>query len=249
MQMSRSAHERIAAFEKTQRPVRFLGDADAHTDSDFPRRTYGGAEPQLTWAAQVSAIEFGSNAKGFRQTPRPPREIEQALGKAIAFHPCDALEWLDRAEQYALSDARARTRNVEHIVVSVDEIDVRVSALEEERAIAVGETAKRMGCRVADDISFRFDDAPGQACTGKFVHQSLADEKTRELHRFEGQLSAFETTDCVRVHAIALSRAHVSLEKLTAGQSRDCFVVDFPPLAESFCRMNILRESYGSQMP
>jgi hypothetical protein len=131
VQAVRPAHERIAALVETQRAMSFLGDADAYAYTDSPRWTRGCSEPKLARTAEVNSIKLSRDPKCFGETSWPARKVNHALRVAMALHSFDAFERLDSSKQHAFSDAFALAGNVEHVMIAVHKIDVRVSAFEE----------------------------------------------------------------------------------------------------------------------
>ena len=80
-------------------------------------------------------------------------------------------------------------------MIAVDEVHVGVAAVEKKRFVTRGETAKSVRGRVADDISFRFDDAPAQSHMRQIVNQRLADKKAGEFDGLDGKLAATEAAN------------------------------------------------------
>jgi hypothetical protein len=131
VQTLRPADEWTTALEETQRPISFLSDADAHAYPDSPGRACSCAEPKLAGTAEVNSIKLSRDPKCFGETSWPARKVNHALRVAIALHAFDAFERLDSSKQHAFSDAFALAGNVEHVMIAVHKIDVRVSAFEE----------------------------------------------------------------------------------------------------------------------
>ena len=52
-----------------------------------------------------------------------------------------------------------------------------------------------MRSRVADDISFRFDDSAAQTYMRQIVNQRFANEKAREFDGLDGELAATKAAD------------------------------------------------------
>ena len=74
-------------------------------------------------------------------------------------------------------------------VHAIDEVDVRVAAPQEERAVAIGLADVRVAACVARHIRLAFDDAAARAALGRVAHERLADEKSRERRGIVGQLA------------------------------------------------------------
>src|SRR5262249_50220424 len=92
--------------------------------------------------------------------------------------------------QHAGPDAGSLARHVAHVGRSVDEIDVGVTALEIERAIARGLAAKGMTAGIARRIGFGFDDPPARSAVEILADQDLADEVARQRDRGARELVA-----------------------------------------------------------
>src|ERR1700691_4902944 len=108
----------------------------------------------------------------------------------MALHPLDSFERLQAAEEASFADAFALSGNIQHVVIAVDEVHVAVATVEKKGFVTRREAAKSVRGCVADDISFRFDDAAAQTHMRQIVNQRLADKKARELNGFDGKLAA-----------------------------------------------------------
>jgi hypothetical protein len=111
----------------------------------------------------------------------------------VELHLVDALERLKGADQDPSTDALKLAAHVEHEVIAVAEIDIRVAATQKHGPSARGWSAKMMGGRILRRIRFGFDDAAGQPAGGKFAHYHFADEEAGEGNGGDGKLDAAKT--------------------------------------------------------
>ena len=124
----------------------------------------------------------------------------------MALHPLDSFERLQAAQEDAFADAFALAGNIQHVVIAVDEVHVGVATVEKKGFVTRREAAKSVRGCVADDISFRFDDAAAQTHMRQIVNQRLADKKAGEFDGLDGKLAATKAADAdfsaSRHHAI-----------------------------------------------
>src|ERR1700689_1779817 len=90
------------------------------------------------------------------------RSFARDLGTAMVLHPVDAFERLEGAEQDAFADACAVAGQVEHVVIAVNEVNVRMPPFAKKRAVARRHPSRRVAGGVTDDIGFCFDDASAE---------------------------------------------------------------------------------------
>src|ERR1700678_3759738 len=113
----------------------------------------------------------------------------------MALHPLASFERLQAAQEASFADALALAGNIQHVVIAVDEVHVGVATVEKKGFVTRREAAKSVRGCVADDISFRFDDASAQSHMRQIVNQRLADKKTGEFDGLDGKLAAMEAAD------------------------------------------------------
>ena len=78
-------------------------------------------------------------------------------------HLFDTEKRLQRAEEHAAGLAFPFARNIQAIVISVDEINISVAGRTEEYGVAKSASGGRMGGRVVfAEVGLNFDDAGGQ---------------------------------------------------------------------------------------
>src|SRR5262249_51799578 len=132
----RSANERIVALEEAQLTVDFARDADAHAAADRTERVGGDAQPERAGGTKVQPVQPPVDVHRGGQPARPPGQVDLAIGATQPTHGFDPLQGLECPEQDAGADARTLPANVERVPTAVDEVDVGVAALQEERAVA-----------------------------------------------------------------------------------------------------------------
>ena len=111
---------------------------------------------------------------------RASGEVAQALDASILPHDRHAFDRLQRPNEHAGAGSGRLARHIEHEREAVSEINIRMSALEEQRAIARRHAPIGVPGGVADDIGLRLDNAAACRAFGQFPHQELADEKAGE---------------------------------------------------------------------
>jgi hypothetical protein len=200
----RPADIRIAALVKTKKAVSFKPDSDAHANANFSPGLPLSAQPKRAFCAQIAPIQAARNpqrrgepsgaAREFGQKPCRffARSRAHAFDGAMPLHPVNALERLESAKKNSFADAFALSGNVEHVVVAINKINVRMPAFAKKRAVASRESAKCVGRSIANNIRFGFDDPSAEPDMRQVVHERFADEKTRKLDSINGKLAAAE---------------------------------------------------------
>jgi hypothetical protein len=178
---------------KPQQPVRLLIDPNPHADADSPCRPDSSPEPQHATANQIHSVQPPIHLKRLRQPSRSPRQILQADGRAVPLHSRYAFNRLNRAQQNSFSNPLPLPGNIQHEMIAVTEIHIRMPALQKQRPIPRRQSAKSVRRSVAGHVRFRFDDPPRQAPAWQIVHQRLANQKSRQLHRLYRQLVALQS--------------------------------------------------------
>jgi hypothetical protein len=113
----------------------------------------------------------------------------------MELHPLNTFERLQPAQKNPFADAYALTGYVEHEVVAINKINVRVSAFHKKRPVAWRHPAKRVTSRVAHEISFCLDDTSAKPHVRQIMHQRFADQKTRQFDGINRQLAAAEAAN------------------------------------------------------
>jgi len=108
----------------------------------------------------------------------------------MKLHLRNAIDGFEGADEDSAADVGQFGADVEHEVIAVAEIYVRMATAEKHRAIAWSWSAKMMSGGVARRIGFGFDDAADKCGGGEFAHDELADEEARESDGIGGQLCA-----------------------------------------------------------
>jgi hypothetical protein len=185
-----SADENIAALKKAQDEMRVSGDADADTFADGASFADRGAKPQRAGRAKIHPLDTPVDTERGGQAAGAAREITKFRGAAMTAHQFNPFDRLDRAQKHSSAHAGFLAGNVQHERRAVDEINVGVTVLEEERAIARRLAAGGVAGGIAGEIGFGFDDAPAQAPGGEIANESFANQVACELHGIYGQLVA-----------------------------------------------------------
>src|SRR6185312_17144318 len=109
--------------------------------------------------AKIESIEATIDPQGLCESSRSARQVPQALAVAIHLHDRDAFAWFERPDEDPGADAGLFARDIQHVGAAVSEIDIRVSALEEQRTIARGHASIGVPGGIADHIGFGLDNA------------------------------------------------------------------------------------------
>jgi hypothetical protein len=207
IEAARAADKWVATLKKTEKSLSLMPDSDAHADANISRRPCGGAEPQRAWGAQVEPIQPAGDAQRRGESSGAARKFRQgcwgffgrsrvpAFNGTVALHPLDAFERFESAQKNSLANAFGLAGNVEHVVIAIDKINIGVPALAKKRAIARCHSAKRVAGRVADQVSFGFDNASAKANRRQVVHQGFANKEARELDGIDRQLATPEAAN------------------------------------------------------
>src|SRR5206468_5673066 len=118
------------------------------------------------------------------------RQILCVLRSAPRFHERNTVAGDEGAKQYAGPDAAALGADVAGVPATVDEVDVGVAALEEQRPVARGLAPEGVGSGVAYEIGFGLDDAPARAAFPGFPHEVVSDQEACERDGVDRQLRA-----------------------------------------------------------
>src|ERR1700683_2552423 len=210
IETSGTADKRIAALVKTEKPVSRHSDSNAYAYANFSRGFPRGAEPQRPFGAQVHPIQTPGNAHRRSETSGPTRKLGQRhsrffsrdfsrffcppsfrrFGGAMEFHPLDSFERLQPTQKNSFADAFALSGNIQHEVVSINKINIGVSALQKKCAIARRLSAERVTSRVTHKVRFGFNNAAAETDMRQSMHQRFPDQKARQFYGINRQLAA-----------------------------------------------------------
>src|SRR5262245_7060857 len=98
---------------------------------------------------QVEPVEAIIDPEGGGEAAGATGEVAGTRGAAAAGHQRQTFQRLDGAQQNAGADAGMFARHVEAEPAAIDEVDIGMAAVEEERAVAAGLAAIGMAGRVA----------------------------------------------------------------------------------------------------
>src|SRR5277367_955560 len=188
----RTADEPISPNVESQQTVGCACNADPFALPDFVRRLTVRSEPQRAGLTEVDPVQPAINFQGHAQPSGAPRQVSHSFGAAISLHDRDAIGWLDSPDQDPRAHAGRLAGHVQHERSAVGQIDIRVSALEEERPIARGYAAIGVTRGIADAICLGLNDAAGRHAFRQHPHEHFADEKTSELDGIDGHLSPLQ---------------------------------------------------------
>src|SRR5690348_1463340 len=113
---------------------------------------------------------------------------------AARLHDRHALDRLEGTQQHAGADPGTLARNVDAKVHPIYQVNVRVTAAQEQRAVTIRLASVGMATRVAGNVGLGFDDAAAGAPLGGIAYERLSDEKIRErggVDRKIGTLQSF----------------------------------------------------------
>ena len=211
-----SAYERVTFFVKTKQAVGGASDtdADALADDDFDRAAGGGlgaagcsyrlggdgpsglaragpcgrkcAEPERAGRAEVDAVEGAVNPESGGETAGATGQVRNFCGAAVRLHLGDALQGVQRADEYAATYSGDLRADVQHEMVAITEIDIGVTAAKEHGAGSRSRPDVVVGGGVAYGIGLDLHDAATEASRGQLANDDLADEKTRKGFRIDG---------------------------------------------------------------
>jgi hypothetical protein len=246
IETARTADKWITALVKTEKPFSRNPDPDAYAYTNLSRRLHCGTKPQRTFSAQVHPVQNSGNTHRRSEPSWPARKLSQRssrffacnfsrsfgaasarrFGAAMKFHPFDSFERLHSTQKNSFADPFALSGNIQHEVVSVNKINVRVSAFQKKRAIPRRLSAKRVASRVAYNVGFRFNDSSAKPHMRQVMHQRFADQKTRQFDGIDRQLAAakaanpnFSVRDCHAIRSIIRTvRARLILFLHAAGK-------------------------------
>jgi hypothetical protein len=201
----RAADEGISALVEAQQAAGGLGDTNSHADaqSDVFRESRGLAapwrdqfgEPERSGFTEIDTVEASINLQGGSQPAGTACEVEEASRFSANFHLLYAFDGFERANEDASADARQFGGHVEHEMIAVGEIHVRMTPVEKHGAIARSWSAKVMCGGIARRIRLGLDDASAEPSLGEFADDDLANEKPRQGHRGDGQFGASKPTE------------------------------------------------------
>src|SRR5262245_22626242 len=155
----RTAHGSIATLVESPGASDLAGDADAHASGDWSRGPWRRSQPQFTRGAEVDAVALPIDGQRHREPAWAPGKIAEAAGAAPKRHQVDPVKRFERAQENAGPDARGLARDIAHIRGSIDEIDIGMTALEIERAIAPCGPTKGVAAGIARRIGLGFNDS------------------------------------------------------------------------------------------
>ncbi len=144
-----------------------FGDADAWSKGNLVWAKTVVCEPETRpWRGQIAAVVAGAgDAKGLGEAAGSSRELAKIADTAQNDAPClrhfwDAYERLEGADQNASGFAFGLTRDVQAVMIAVDEVDVGMTGRPEEHGVAGGIASGGVGSGVVfAEISFDFDNA------------------------------------------------------------------------------------------
>ena len=154
-------------------------------------------QPKRALLAKVEAIERTIDPERLGEPARTSREIPQGLDASIPPHDGQAFDGFERPNQDAGADSGRLARHIQHEGDAVGEVNVGMSALEKQRAIARRHAPVGVPGGVADTIGLGLDDAAARRAFGQLPHEELANEKAGERGRVDRQRRA-EARPCRR---------------------------------------------------
>lgn len=170
--------------------MNFFRDTDPHARADITAGPQRRSKPEGPPRGEVDSIEAPVNSKCRCEPSRSAREIFQIPRPPVILHQFDPLDWLDSPDEHSFARAVVPSRNIQHEMIAVCEIDIRMAAFKIKRKIARSGPAKCVCCGIPGKVSLRLHNAPGKPASRKLAHKRLADQKTRERLRVERKLQA-----------------------------------------------------------
>ena len=198
VETARSAQMGTARHEISQPRLGTFGEADAHALADRIHRSTVVPDPQASAPAQVQPVVPQIDAQGFRQAPRPARQVAQTRGVAGALHVLNAGQGFEGAQQHAGADAGSFARHVEHVRGAVAQVDIGVAGFQKKRAVARGHAAERVTSRIGLQVGLGLDDTSAEQPLAHFAYDDLAQKESSERDRIARQHCAVERRHTAR---------------------------------------------------
>ena len=116
-----------------------------------------------TWRLhQIHPIQSSVHPKRFSQTSRPPGQIHQTLRPAKPFHLRNPLQRLRSPQQNSFANPLALPRNIQHEMIAVTEIHIRMPSLQKQRLVPRSHSTKSVRRCISPDVSLRLHDPAHQ---------------------------------------------------------------------------------------
>jgi hypothetical protein len=188
-----SADAGIAAFVETKQAIGRARDPNAHAFSNRAGRPRRGSQPQSTGRAKIHAIVTFVDAQSTGQPARASRQVAIACSPWISSsHELNSFHRLQRPQEYSCPNPRHFAANVDEPARAIRKMNVRMAAPQEKRPIARPQSAKRVPGGISGRIGFGFYDAAAHPAIGNLMHQSLADQKLRQLQCVDRQFAPLQ---------------------------------------------------------
>jgi hypothetical protein len=104
----------------------------------------------------------------------------------VELHPLNTFERFESADQDAAAYVWDFGADVQHEVIAIGEVDVRVSSAQKHRAIAGSWSAKVMCGGIARRVGFGLNDAAAKSAGGMFADNDFADQITGQVYSVGG---------------------------------------------------------------
>jgi hypothetical protein len=125
--------------------------------------------------AHIDSIDLPVDPQRGSQSTGTTGQVPQPGGASIALHLIEAFQWFERADEHAPSHTADLAADVEHEMIAVGEVDVCMTAPQEQRAIAESRAPKMMGGGIAGGIGFGLHHAPNHPTLGRFANDDFTD--------------------------------------------------------------------------